>query len=265
VIPVKSHMASTAQSADAAQPAGEPARPVELPQPPGAAPRRSRWTAGRVTALLIGSLLLLSSVGLLGGGAVALWADVTQRDATGYVTTDVHTFSTSGSALATEPARLDSPGVGWLYSSVLLGNVRIRVTPANADSALFVGIGPADEVDRYLTGVSHTVISDFWTNGVEAVGGGTPGSAPGAQDFWAASATGPGAQTLTWDPANGSWTVVVMNADGRPGVDVRADLGAEYPALLGIAIGALVMGTLLLVVGGFLIAGAIRRSRATTM
>jgi Ca2+/H+ antiporter len=46
---------------------------------------------------------------------------------------------------------------------------------------------------------------------------------------------------------------------------VRADLGAEYPALLGIAIGALVMGTLLLVVGGFLIAGAIRRSRATTV
>src|SRR5207342_2541677 len=88
--------------------------------------------------------------------------DVTQRDPAGYVTTDIHTFSTSGSALATEPAELDSPGVGWLYSSVLLGDVRIRVTPANADSALFVGIGPADEVDRYLAGVSHTVI---WTSG----------------------------------------------------------------------------------------------------
>ena len=234
---------------------------MALPQPSGAAPRRSRWTAGRVTALVIGSLLVLSSVGLLGGGAVALWADVTQRDPAGYVTTDVHAFSTSGSALATEPAELDSPGVGWLYSSVLLGNVRIRVTPANSDSALFVGIGPSDEVDRYLDGVSHTVISDFWTNRVETLGGSTPESTPGAQDFWVASAAGPGAQTLTWDPANGSWTVVVMNADGRPGVDVRADLGAEYPALLGIAIGALVIGALLLVVGGFLIAGAIRRSR----
>ena len=125
-----------------------------------------------------------------------------------------------------------------------------------------MGIGPADEVDRYLAGVSHSVISDFWTNGVETIGGGTPGSAPGAQDFWVASATGPGAQTLTWDPANGSWTVVVMNADGRPGVDVGADLGAEYPALLGIAIGVLAIGALLLVIGGFLIAGAIRRSRA---
>jgi hypothetical protein len=168
--------------------------------------------------------------------------------------------------LATEPADLDSPGVGWLYSQVLLGEVRIRVTPASTSSALFVGIGPADDVDRYLAGVSHTVISDFWTNRVEAIGGGTPGSAPGAQDFWAASATGPGAQTLTWDPANGSWTVVVMNADGRPGVDVRADLGATYPALLGIAIGVLVVGAAFLVGGVLLIAGAIRRaSRARTV
>ena len=260
----ENHVSSTATSTDTAHVGGKPASPVAMPQPPAAAVRPSRWTGGRITALVIGSLLVLASVGLLGGGAVALWANATQRDAAGYVTTDVHTFSTSGSALATEPAQLDSPGVGWLYSSVLLGNVRIRVTPANTDSALFVGIGPTDEVDRYLAGVSHTVISDFWTNAVEATGGGTPGSAPGTQDFWVASATGPGAQTLTWDPANGSWTVVVMNADGRPGVDVGADLGAEYPALLGIAIGVLAIGALLLVVGGFLITGAIRRSRAGT-
>jgi hypothetical protein len=82
------------------------------------------------------------------------------------------------------------------------------------------------------------------------------------QDFWVASATGPGAQTLTWDPANGSWTVVVMNADGRPGIGMGADLGATYPALLGIAIGLLVAGGIFLVGAGLLIVGAIRRSRA---
>jgi hypothetical protein len=211
----------------------------------------------------MGALLALVSVGLLIGGDVALWADRTQRDAAGYITTGVHAFSTSGSALATEPAQLDSPGVGWLYSSILLGNVRIRVTPASTSSALFVGIGSANDVDRYLAGVSHTVISDFWTNRAEAMGGGTPGSVPGAQHFWVASAVGPGAQTLTWDPANGSWTVVVMNADGRPGVNVRADLGATYPALPGIAIGVLVIGALILFGGVLLIAGAIRSGRGS--
>jgi hypothetical protein len=206
--------------------------------------------------------MVLMSVGLLGGGGTALWADLSHRDAAGYVTTEVHSFSTAGSALATEPVELGDPGVGWFYSPVVLGEVRIRVTPASLGSTLFVGIGPSADVDRYLAGVSQTVISDFWTNGLEPTDGNTPGSAPGTQDFWVAAATGTGPQTLTWDPANGSWTVVVMNADGQAGVDVTADLGATMPTLIAIAVGSLAVGGLFLIGGVLLIAGAIRRSRA---
>ena len=200
--------------------------------------------SGRITALVIGALLVLVSLGLLGAGGTALWADRTHHDA-GYLTSDVQEFSSSGSALVTEQTDLGSPGTGRLYSPTLLDTVRIRVTPASPGAPLFVGIGPAADVDRYLAGVGHTHISDFWTNRVEAIAGGTPGSAPGTQDFWVASATGPGAQTLVWDPTNGSWTVVVMNADGRPGIDVTADLGARVPALLWIAVGVLVAGMVL--------------------
>jgi hypothetical protein len=220
-----------------------------------------RWTAGRITALVIGALMVLVSLGLIGGGGVALWADLGHRDAAGYVTTDVHTFSTAGAALATEPVELGDPGVGWLYSKVVLGEVRIRVAPLSPGSRLFVGVGPSADVDRYLAGVSHTVISDFWTDELEATGGGTPGSAPGTQDFWVASATGSDAQTLRWEPANGSWTVAVMNADGQAGIGVTAELGATMPALLVIAIGSLAVGGLFLIGGVLLVVGAIRRSR----
>jgi hypothetical protein len=231
-----------------------------VPPRPEPDARPSRWTAGRITALVIGSLLVLVSLGLLGGGGTALWADLTKRDG-GYVTTGVHEFSTSGSALATERIELGPAGTGWLYAPAVLGKVRIRVSPANSGSELFVGIGPSTSVDRYLAGVGHTLISDFWGNRVQAVKGGTPGSAPGAQNFWVASAAGPGAQTLTWDPANGSWTVVVMNADGRPGIDARTDLGARMPAVLWIAIGVLVAGGVFGLGAALLIAGAIRRRR----
>jgi hypothetical protein len=234
-----------------------------MPSPPAPPARSSGWTGGRITALVTGALLGLVSIGLLGAGGTGLWADLTQRDAAGYVTTDVHTFSTSGSALVTDPVELDSPGVGWLYSSVVLGEVRIRVTPVGSHSPVFVGIGPSNDVDRYLAGVNHTLISEFWGNQVQTVEGGAPASAPGTQDFWVAVATGTGAQTLTWDPANGSWTVVVMNADGRPGIGMGADLGAKFPALLGIAIGSLVAGGIFLVGGALLIVGAIRRRRAS--
>jgi len=209
---------------------------------------------------VIGVLLVLPAVVLLGAGGTVLWADRTQRDA-GYATTDVHHFSTTGSALATERTHLGSAGTGWLYAPALLDSVRLRVTAANPGQPLFVGIGPSADVDRYLAGVNHTIISDFQTGTVEAVTGGTAASAPGTQDFWVASSTGAGTRTLTWHPADGSWTVVVMNADGRPGIDVRADLGARIPALRWIAVGFLLAGALFAAGGALLIAGAIRRRR----
>lgn len=228
--------------------------------PPGsdAAPQRSRWTGGRITVLVIGVLLALVGLALLGAGGTTLWADRTQRDA-GYVTTDVHQFSTSGSALATVRTNLGTAGVGWLYSPGLLDRVRIRVTPVAPGQPLFVGIGHSTDVDRYLAGVNHTVISEFFGDKVEAVAGGPPRSAPGTQDFWVASATGSGPQTLNWDPANGSWTVVVMNADGRPGINVKADLGARMPAVRWIAVSILAAGAVIASGGALLIANAIRR------
>ena len=227
------------------------------PQPP--APNGpSRWTPGRITALVAGSFLVLLALGLLGAGGTALWADRTQRDG-GYATSDVHHFSTEGSALATESTNLGSSGIGWLYAPDLLGKVRIRVTPTSADRALFVGIGPSTDVDRYLGGVSHTVISDFWQDKVKAAQGSRPASTPATQKFWVASATGLGAQNLVWDPTDGAWTVVVMNADARPGVSVGADLGAKLPALLWIAIGVLAAGALFMAGGVLLIVGALSR------
>ena len=238
--------------------AADPRRgPAAVPPRPESA-RPSGWTAGRITALVIGALLALISLSLLGAGGTALWYDRTQRSA-GYITTDVHEFSASGSALTTDPTHLGSAGTGWLYAPALLDEVRIRVTPVSPGPALFVGIGPSTSVDRYLAGVNHTLITEFWGDKVQAIGGGAARSAPGTQDFWVASTTGIGPRTLTWEPVNGSWTVVVMNADGRSGIDVRADLGARMPAVLWIAIGVLAAGAVFGVGAALLIAGAIRR------
>jgi hypothetical protein len=211
---------------------------------------------------VIGTLLVLVALVLLGAGGAGLWADLTQREA-GYVTTGEHQFSTAGSALATESTHLGSPGVGWLYSPGLLGKVRIRVTPLSADSPLFVGIGRSSDVARYLAGVNHTVISDFFGNKVKTVDGGAPRSAPAAQRFWVAYSSGTGSRTLKWNPHGGSWMVVVMNADAKPGIGVRADLGARFPAVLWIAIGLSIAGAVFLAGGGLLISGAVRGPRTS--
>jgi hypothetical protein len=68
---------------------------------------------------------------------------------------------------------------------------------------------------------------------------------------------------LRWDPANGSWTVVVMNRDGSSGLDVTADLGATMPMLTGITIGSFAFGGLFLAGGVVLMVVVFRRQRSS--
>jgi hypothetical protein len=224
-----------------------------------AAPRAG-WSGGRIAALVIGVVLVLLALGLLGAGGTALWADRTQRDG-GYATTGVHRFSSDGHVLATENVDLGSAGVGWLYAPGLLGKVRIRVTSTSPGSALFVGIGRSADIERYLSGVGRTEITDFFGDKVRAVAGGPARSAPATQGFWAASTSGPGERTLVWKPEKGTWTVAVMNTNGKAGLGVRADLGARFPALPWIGLGLLSAGAISAVGGGLLIAGAVRSKK----
>jgi membrane protease YdiL (CAAX protease family) len=224
--------------------------------------RNSRSALGRIGRLSIGTLLVLVALVLLGVGGTGVWADRTQRDA-GYVTTGVHAFSARGAAVATEATNLGSPGVDWLYSPRLLGKLRVRVTP-HSRSAIFVGIGPSADVDRYLAGMRHTLVSDFFRDRTHAIAGGRPRSAPGRQRFWVASSAGTGTQTIRWEPTKGSWSVVVMRADGTFGIAVDADLGARLPAVLWIALGLLVGGVVFMAGGVLLIAGSVPRTRTST-
>jgi hypothetical protein len=72
---------------------------------------------------------------------------------------------------------------------------------------------------------------------------------PTKQPIWDASVHGTGTQTLTWDVRDGDWSVVVMNADGSPGVHADVSAGAR----IGFLDEA---GWVLLGMGGVALAGA---------
>ena len=125
-----------------------------------------------------------------------------------------------------------------------------------------MGIGPARAVDAYLAGVPHSEVEDFNLNPFqptyEQVGGATAPAPPGAQRFWAASATGSPA-TLHWRVHRGTWSFVVMNADGSRGVVARLTLGADIGYLDWISAAFIGLGGLLLGVGVlFLVFGVLR-------
>jgi hypothetical protein len=114
---------------------------------------------------------------------------------------------------------------------------------------VFVGIGHKDDVDAYLDGVERDVLTDVDFDPFRAHYDRQPGTQapkpPAWQTFWVAAAHGPGTQVLTWETDSGSWSVVLMNADGSPGVVAQVKVGASIPYALWIGIGALVVGLLL--------------------
>jgi hypothetical protein len=217
-----------------------------------------RWSGGRVLAVVLGSVAVLAALAALAGGTVAVVFDQTQRDAAGFLMTGRTAYATDTYALVSDSYRTgaaDEP----LLARRLLGDVRIA---ARSTSPVFVGIGPAANVDRYLAGVRREVATDFGArpSDFRLRGAAAPSTPPGAQPFWASEVTGIGEQTLTWTPRAGDWRVVLMNSDGSAGVRATMSAGAELPQLLWIGLAALVGGGLLLIVGAGAIYAAVPRA-----
>jgi uncharacterized protein DUF4389 len=207
-----------------------------------------RFTAGRVIAIVLGSLGALVGVALLIGGIAISVAHLTLRDADGYFMSSTERFTTTTAALTSQGLDMGSAD-GGAARATDAAPVRVRVRAARADGRpVFVGIAPKPDVDAYLRNVAHDEVLDVHTHpfsvGMLRRGGrGTP-APPARQAFWAASASGPGTQTAEWRVADGRWTVVVMNASGRPGVAADVSVGASAGWLVWVGLALLAAGLL---------------------
>lgn len=239
-----------------------PATPVP------SAPVQRSWSAWRTVLVILGSLLILLGGGLLVGGGIGLWAH-SQRDADGYHTAGPERITTDTYALTAPSLDVNIAGPDALYADDLLGDVRITMESRNAETPLFIGVGPAGEVAKYLDGVDHSEVADFDVDPFKvtyvAHPGGEPAADPATQTFWVASAIGTGPQTLNWDVADGNWSVVVMNADRSQGVDADVSVGGTLPIVLPIAIATLVVGGVLLILGIVIIAVTVATRRTVSM
>ena len=210
--------------------------------------RPERWGPGRVIALIAASLLALASFGLLAAGGTGIVLDQTQRDFSGYLMTSTEPYSTSAYALVSGSYRGGTSG-DWFVNRDVIGTVKLRVSSTRP---VFIGIGPENAVNAYLSGVAYargnsltTPSSDFRSHP-----GGAPATPPGVQTFWSASSAGMGRQALTWKARAGNWRIVLMNADGSAGVSSDVSIGANLPHLLTIAIVAAGVGLVLLLIAG---------------
>ena len=217
------------------------------------------WTGGRIAAVVAGTVLVLLGVALLTTGGLLAWADANERDRDGFLTSPAERFSTGAYAITAEEIEL-----AGLHDRVTdrtlqdwAGQVRVRATSPTGEP-LFVGIAREADADRFLAGIAHSEVTSVdpaeYRN---RSGDGRPGR-PGAAGLWAAAASGAGTQVLDWDPADGRWAVVVMNADGSASVAAGVSVGAEIDMLIWVAVALLVGGLVLTGAGAALIALAAR-------
>jgi hypothetical protein len=235
------------------------------PQQPSAKPT---WSGGHVAMTIVGCLLALFALVPLLSGAYGLWLDTTQRS-DGYVMTSSERFATGAYALSTTTLRVSSEVPSFLYGRDWLGTVRLRGESANPARPLFIGIARQADVDRYLAGVAHSVVTDVNANpfgttyepSYLARSGGPPARRPDRAGFWVARASGPGVRTLSWNVRRGRWAVVVMRPDGSRGVSADLAAGAELPALLWASIVLLAIGLVMLAAAAAPIYFGLRRQR----
>jgi Domain of unknown function (DUF4389) len=221
--------------------------------------------AGAVVALVIGVLVLLPGLALAGIGGAGLWLNA-QRDGAGFVTTPQRLITSPTAAITAEDVDLGlDRGTATWATSHRLGTLRVRVTAAGG-SPLFVGVAAQSAVNSWLGPVAHDQVTDIGSGHVEYLRGTGSANAgiPSAQTFWSGSSTGSGTVELRWPIQTGQWGLVIMRADGAPGVQARVDVGASIPALTGVAVGFLVAGLIVLCVGIALIAlGAAKLGRTS--
>ncbi|WP_285250165.1 DUF4389 domain-containing protein [Pseudarthrobacter sp. fls2-241-R2A-168] len=203
-----------------------------------------------VIMLILGILLSLAGLAAAAGGIVALAVGSAQRD--GYLTAGTARLSVASAALT-------SPRLGAMGEDIPgrvpfdVGTLRLRVASADPGKAVFIGIAPQSDVDRYLSGVHRSELLDVDRSPFRAeyrdIPGSTAPAPPAGEAFWQASASGPGEQELTWNITAGSWAIVVMNADASPGIDVQVQPGFRSDLIRPAATGLLVGGIIALVIG----------------
>ena len=216
---------------------------------------------GKIVALVFGVGGVLAGLLIVPSAAAVLSVERVDD----FVTTDGYTFERSSSAIVSEDIDIltDAPAA---VVDVFADPVEIRISGRSTDGGpLFLGIAPTEDVDAYLDGVAHDEIGNITFEGEKVTdvvynrrsGTATP-AAPATQGFWEVSVAGGDVQTLEWDIETGNWTVVVMNADGSPGLEAELDFGFKISNLGAIAWSVLGFGVFSIVLGSFLVYRAVR-------
>ncbi len=207
------------------------------------------------TLAVIGSLLALSGGGLL----AAFGTD-------GSLASGPHLLSTPTSAIVSSIASIKhTSGVASVIGQPTL---RLSASPVQGTGRVFVGIGRAADVNRYLAGVATERVTDLNVDPYSMTGtrhsGRLNAAPPTAQRIWVAhaSSTRTAAQ-INWKIRDGQYRVVIMNTNGHGGFASTSAIGITIPNIAIYSVAGLLLGLLMAGGGTTLLIRTTRQPRTT--
>ncbi len=219
----------------------------------------------RVGRIVFGTLALLVGVASF-FGSLSILTD--ERDADDFFVSQEQEVTRASSAVISEDIDVLTAAPGFL-ADWLTDPVDVRITGAAANGGeVFFGIADTAELTSYLSGVGHDEVTSMDFSGDDGIvyvthAGSVEPAPPAAQNFWEASVSGAGQQTLDWSLETGNWSVAVMNADGSAGIDVDLVFGAKISNFVLLAWVGLGFGILATLLGAWALISGIRRSAGT--
>jgi hypothetical protein len=215
--------------------------PVARAEGAGEVAPRVSGGGGGGSGLRIGGWILVGlGVLVVVVGVALVVVHLTQRDDDGYYTSSTARVTAPGYAVTAEAVHFgDLPSV----ASDVVGRVRVKVR-SSSGQAVFVGIAPENAVNGYLAGVARSEVTDVTgtTVSYKTHAGSAPAGPPAHESFWQAASSGKGQVTATWKVKGGTWSIVLMNANGAAPVSAAVSVGAKTNLVLWVGLGFLLAG-----------------------
>ena len=222
-------------------------------------------SAGKVVLIVFGAIFILISIGMILGGGALVWVDQALKDSEGFVITDTIDFERGSYAITTQPADIDFKG-WWPWGWHNFATVKMEGENNDSSKQIFIGIAKESYVKDYLLHVNYDEIRELSLYPEKVTYRNHPGrsvpEAPTEQTFWVAQESGTGTQTLEWELKEGTWVLVLMNANGSTGIDLSGVVGVKVPWVFGVGLGLLLGGIALLILAVVLIVLATRGPKA---
>jgi hypothetical protein len=200
--------------------------------------------------VIAGVVVGVFAIGFLVGGVFLTVGYAVTAEDDGYFDTSPKRFGTPTFAVTTEEADLaaDPAPPDWLWDFV---DFSIRFRVVGFGDEVFLGVGSQSDVEAYLGSAAYDRVREIrpgQTVQYQSIPGTGTVEPPVSQDFWVAETSGSGPQEVVWDVTEGTWVVVLMNADGSPGVAADVAIGAKSGVVLPLGVALLVFGLLLFVI-----------------